>query len=461
MVTASHNPKADNGFKVYWGNGCQIIPPHDDGIAAAIMDNLEPATQYKYSGDDWAFTAEAAAATGKLQTGAAVLEALVSAYMTAISSLRFDGAAAAAVGADAVMATYTAMHGVGRPWVERAVQTFGIPRDSVSVVAVQADPDPEFPTVVFPNPEEKGALNCAQEWAVQHDCGLIVANDPDADRLAVAEFQKGDGKWHVFHGNEIGAMLGYWAIKKYLKAGGAAGEAAVIASVVSSRMLRAIARKEGIQYYDTLTGFKWIGNKAVELAGSGTSVLFGYEEALGYAYGDVVFDKDGVSAAAVLLEMAAVLRKNDDRGLLQQLNYLRAQYGDFVSYNYYIICHDGIVTDTCFADMRTGGAGGGYKLAFAGVKVTSIQDVTMGYDSTTSDKKLDMPATPGSHMVMYEFENGVSFTLRTSGTEPKIKWYTEVAAKTGAPRDSATNDLKAFVDAAIQEMLQCEKYGLK
>jgi phosphomannomutase len=143
------------------------------------------------------------------------------------------------------------------------------------------------------------------------------------------------------------------------------------------------------------------------------------------------------------------------------LNHLRDQYGDFVSYNYYVINNDTAVTDILFHELRTTGDAASYKRSFAGVDVVTIKDVTCGYDSSTADNSLDMPATPGSHMIMYEFANGVSFTLRTSGTEPKIKWYTEVAAKAGTKRQVASEELKTFVDAAIQEMLQCAKYGIK
>jgi len=457
MVTASHNPKADNGFKVYWGNACQIIPPHDDGIATAILETLIPEQDYKYLGDDWNITVKNAG--DKLRYGSSVLNQLVDDYIKDITSLRF--------GSDDITTDnypkvcYTAMHGVGKPWVQRSLAAFGLPVEKLEIVAAQADPDATFPTVSFPNPEEKGALDIAKEYAFKTDCTLVVANDPDADRLAVCEYQKDESKWVVFSGNEIGVLLGYWAMKRYSQNSGDPKTAAVIASVVSSRMLRAVAQKEGFQYYDTLTGFKHIGNKAVALQAAGISVLFGYEEAIGFAYGDVVFDKDGVSAAAVFVEMAACLAK-EGKNLAQQLAYLRSSYGDFVSYNAYKICHDSAITDKLFERLRQDGSGniGTYMSTFDGVAATSIKDVTLGFDSTTADNVLDMPATPGSHMIMYEFENGVSFTLRTSGTEPKIKFYTELAAASGIPRDQALMILQKFVDATVRDMLQTEKYGL-
>lgn len=206
-------------------------------------------------------------------------------------------------------------------------------------------------------------------------------------------------------------------------------------------------------------GFKWLGDCAIRLRAAGTPVIFLYEEALGYCIGDGC-DKDGVSAAAVFLEMAGVLAREQGLTVKQHLQNLYTTYGEFVSYNSYVVSHDKAVTQSLFVRLRTGGPEGGYWSECAGVKINAIKDITVGYDSTTPDKKSPLPVTPESEMIMFEFDNGVSVTLRTSGTEPKIKYYTEIAGRPGEPRSLAESVLHTFVDKLVDEMLQPDKYGL-
>lgn len=461
MVTASHNPKADNGFKVYWSNGAQIIPPHDAGIAAAILDNLQP----------WLDYASVDVLTHPLAKD--ISEEVGNAYFAALAKLASRPREVNA--SSPLKVAYTAMHGVGKKWMIRGFEEFGHP--PFHVVESQGEPDPQFPTVPFPNPEEKGALNQAQAFANANDCTLILANDPDADRLAAAErLPNTEGPsaapvWHVFTGNELGVLLGYWTILRWQQRKTEGSRAAVLASIVSSRMLRAIARAEGVLYEDTLTGFKWLGNRAQALRADGIDVLFTYEEALGYCVGDMLSDKDGVTAASVLMEMASILAAgwSDPFAAItnppiytvyELLQYLYKKYGLFVSYNSYVISRNPKVTDTIFANLRSSGPTGGYWTHAVGQKILSIQDVTKGYDSTAADLKSILPLTPDSHMIMFEFENGVSVTLRTSGTEPKIKYYTEIRGAAGNI-DHLRQELVTFVDALVEEMLQPAVYGLQ
>ena len=442
MVTASHNPKADNGYKVYWGNGSQIIPPHDSGIAASIMKNLQP-WQDNYD------------QTNVLHHPLCedVTDLITNAYYEKLASLctRKDENQTSSL-----KTIYTAMHGVGTPWIVKAFELFG--HSSPTLVSEQCNPDPEFPTVSFPNPEEKGALDLAIEKATSSGIGLIIASDPDADRLAVAEFQTDKNKWHIFSGNEIGTLLGSWSIEKYGKGG---NRKAVLASIVSSRMLKAIAESNGVEYYDTLTGFKWLGNRALDLRAEGVDVLFAYEEALGYSVGDVVSDKDGVAAASVFVEMASSLHSNAST-VYAHLQSLYQRYGEFVSLNSYVICHDPVIIASIFNRLRTGGPTGGYwEKACNGIAIVSIKDVTRGYDSSADPGSTPaIPATPDSEMIMFEFSNGCTVTLRTSGTEPKIKYYTEKRGVTGESRTDVQQSLNDFVESLVQEMLQPEKNGL-
>ena len=339
MVTASHNPPLDNGFKLYYNNGSQIIPPHDAGIAQAIVDNLMPwQPQFDTEG----------VLTHPLASD--VTTRIADSYYTTLPPLCSVGSALAV--------TYTAMHGVGARWIDRAFTVVG--HASVLSVPSQRDPDPTFPTVAFPNPEEKGALDQAMAYAEQQGSNLIIANDPDADRLAAAERQSSTSPWYVFSGNELGVLLAHWVIMQWKqkdKPSGVLGkpaQAAVLTTVVSSRMLKAIAEAEDVCYCETLTGFKWLGNKSSELTANGTTVLFSYEEALGYCVGDAVADKDGISAAVVFVHMASELRRLHNRSVLDHLRHLYGIYGQFVSYNGYVISHDSAVTDKIFARLRCG-----------------------------------------------------------------------------------------------------------
>lgn len=208
-------------------------------------------------------------------------------------------------------------------------------------------------------------------------------------------------------------------------------------------------------YTNLYTGFKWLGNKTSELRARGTPVIFSYEEALGFCAGSLVCDKDGVSAAAVLVELASHLAAQDPPTTLHaHLQSLYSHYGEFVSYNSYLFCYDPVTTDKIFARLREGGPGGGYWKECAGFPIVGIKDVTRGYDSTVEGGQSDLPMTPESHMIMFEFANGVTATLRTSGTEPKIKFYTEIAGRPGQLRGDLAATLRTFVDALVEEMLE-------
>jgi len=281
-VTASHNPKEDNGYKVYWNNGSQIIPPHDAGIAACIGENLEP----------WP-------SSWLLQTNQLVEDPfnfVMDNYFKEIREsvgIRTDAENASS----SVGIVHSAMHGVGHPFAQKIFEVFNLP--AYFPVEEQKDADPEFSTVKFPNPEEgKSALDLAIQTARRHNCRVILANDPDADRMAVAE-QNQDDTWKVYTGNETAALVGWWILRNYRKKHGKDVDLKncfMISSTVSSFILKSMAAKEGFQFVDTLTGFKWMGNKADELLKTGKEVLFAFEEAIGFMVSPAVLDKDGISA---------------------------------------------------------------------------------------------------------------------------------------------------------------------
>ncbi|KAG2216869.1 hypothetical protein INT45_009400 [Circinella minor] len=445
MITASHNPKQDNGYKVYWENACQIIPPHDKGIAETILDNLTP-WSWDYNLVD----------TSDL---AAEPEGVIDNYfkdLAELSRFRSDNEKST------LKFTYTAMHGVGAPFAKRAFEVFGLP--PFITVDEQIKPDPDFPTVEFPNPEEgKGSLSLSIQTADRNNAHLIVANDPDADRLAIAE--KINDEWKLFTGNQIGAVLGAACFEKAKASGIPIDKIAMVASTVSSKFLARMAEVEGFRFEEALTGFKWIGNKSMDLEKEGYHLAFAYEEAIGFTIGDLVKDKDGISALAFFAEWAVQL---NNRGLTvnQYLETLYAKYGYFVSENSYFICDDKQVIKTIFERIRYGhdqtqenlkSGIYAYPKQIAGVPVIGVRDLTVGYDSNTPDNKPTLPVSSSSEMITFRLKNNAVFTIRTSGTEPKIKYYSELR---GESEEQARKDLSQVVQAIGDDLVEYQQYDL-
>ncbi|KAG5848064.1 hypothetical protein ANANG_G00094430 [Anguilla anguilla] len=285
MVTASHNPKQDNGYKVYWDNGAQIIPPHDTGIASAIEESLEPWPQ---AWEDQ-LVRDSPLVKDPLQD-------IQREYFLAIQDVCFHRSINKS---SEVKFVHTSVHGVGHAFVQSAFQAFDL--RPPFAVPEQKEPDPEFPTVKYPNPEEgEGVLTLSFALADKEGATVVLANDPDADRLAVAEKQQ-SGQWRVFSGNELGALLGWWLFRCWRQKfpePSKVKDVYMLASTVSSKILRAIALKQGFHFEETLTGFKWMGNRAKQLLDQGRTVLFAFEEAIGYMCCPAVLDKDGTPVRA-------------------------------------------------------------------------------------------------------------------------------------------------------------------
>ncbi|XP_068144164.1 glucose 1,6-bisphosphate synthase [Drosophila tropicalis] len=454
QVTASHNPKQDNGYKVYWNNGAQIIPPHDVGIQEAIMKNLEPRSD---SWDDSAFCAN-----DLLEDP---YESVVPAYYDILKK-SISCPLMESNGKCKLSFTYTAMHGVGHPYVRTAFDKINL--KPFIPVREQIEPDPEFPTTPMPNPEEgKTSLELSIKTATENKSEIILANDPDADRLAVAEIGD-DGKYKLFNGNELGALLGWWSLENYKMRNPDAdiSKCSMIASTVSSKILKSMAEREGFTFHETLTGFKWMGNKAIEEEAAGKTVLFAFEEAIGFMVSTNVLDKDGISAAAHVSTMACYLRCKQCMTLQEKLRDIYETYGFHVSICSYLICHCPPVIKAIFERLRNfdNDQPNTYPTGILDdeFEIVHVRDLTTGYDSSTSDKKATLPISSSSQMITFTFKNGAVVTLRTSGTEPKIKYYAEMCGK---PEDKnwekLTNTLKRMVDAIVQEFYEPEKNGLE
>jgi len=394
MITASHNPAKDNGYKVYASNGCQINTPADLEISACIARNTKPST--------WNFLED-----NTLKEP--ILSRIKHQYIESVEkSVMFSGKPD-----DVPEFVYTPMHGVGLKYMCDALNSTGM-TNAMTVVLDQAYPDPKFPTVEFPNPEEKGALDRAIATADKNGIPLILANDPDADRFAVAE--KIAGRWHQFTGDQIGVLLGYHCFQRMDTV--EEGVDYMLTSTVSSQMLSFIAAEEGFSVAETLTGFKWLGNRTLDLRKAGKRVHFAYEEALGYMFPEVVLDKDGVTTAVNFLK--AVSAWGSPYSMLQQL-YER--YGYFETMNTYWKAAEVTLTKKTFEIIRSHGIP--YPKSLGNRLVSRWRDLTIGYDSATADHVPDLPTSKDEMITCWLSEissdQGIRFTIRASGTEPKVK----------------------------------------
>lgn len=438
MITASHNPAQDNGYKVYWSNGCQIIPPHDSGIAEAILENLEPVTWDTSVVDDDSLLVEGS--LGLVRDN--YFRAIRAAARPEDRPVSYD---------KGLKFVYTPLHGVGLTPMTLCMENLGLV-SQMTVVEAQAKADPDFPTVKFPNPEEKGALDLAMETADAASISLILASDPDADRLAVAE--KVAGTWHIFTGNELGLLIGGYMFERYPEAK-PREKLAMLASTVSSRALHALSVKEGFHFTETLTGFKWLGNVALDLESQGYDVVYAFEEALGYMMPQTVHDKDSITAAAVFLTAASHWSCQDltPYAKLQQMyEYL----GYFEDANTYLVSPSSVVTTAVFTAIRALGAP--HPSQIGSRRITRWRDLTTGYDSKSEDHVPDLPVDKSSQMITCELEGGGRFTVRGSGTEPKIKLYIECV---GESSEIAKKGAEEILGDLLREWFRPEENGLK
>lgn len=429
MVTASHNPREYNGYKAYWSNGAQIIPPVDTGIAAEIARAPAAKDVPRMSIDS---------ARGEKLVVSVPAE-VVAAYLERVRAMSVHAPSARGKGLRIV---YTPMHGVGGYLARRVFDQAGF--SQVAFVSEQEHPDPEFPTVLFPNPEEKGAMDLSFALGRKTGADLVLANDPDADRLAVAVPARGSASGYLqLSGNEVGALLGHYLLTEQADRG---PSRLVLASIVSSPLLGTIAKALGVAYEETLTGFKWIANRALDLEKTGKRFVFGYEEALGYTVGEIVRDKDGVSAAAMMAEMVAWLR-DQGRTLQDELESIHRTYGLFVSSQVSVTRPGASGVAEINAIMSRLRAS--RPRAFAGCEVAVVRDYEAQLETRVTDGRTARLTLPKSNVLAFELEGGSRIVARPSGTEPKIKFYFDVreGVRAGESMAEAETRANAVLDA--------------
>jgi phosphomannomutase len=415
QVTASHNPPRDNGYKVYLGDGAQIVPPADADIAARI-DAVGP-----LEGVERAPTGDRRVA----RVGSDLVEAYVAGAVRTVPRRS---------GPDrrALRVVYTPMHGVARDVLLAAFGRAEFP--APVVVPEQSDPDPDFPTVAFPNPEEPGALDLALVLAAERGADVVIANDPDGDRLAVAIPGRASGGLRALTGDEIGILLADWLLEP-----GSGGDRLVVTTVVSSSMLGRLAEARGVAFAETLTGFKWVIRPA--LARPELRFVYGYEEALGSCVGTLVRDKDGITAALAFADLVAA-EKERGRSVLDRLDDLARELGVHATAQRSIPFEglDGHARMQAAVDALADAPPG----TLIGVPVAQVEDLRRGER---------LPPTEG--IVLRA--DGLRLVVRPSGTEPKLKCYAEAVVpvagerpdELAAARAEGATSVAALLDAAV------------
>jgi phosphomannomutase len=406
MVTASHNPARDNGYKVYLGGadgGSQIVPPADAAIAAEIVR----------------VAAGSISALPRSGEFGSAPESVITEYVRQTAGL--------AAAPSALRVVYTAMHGVGWETVAAVFEAAGFA--APITVAAQLLPDADFPTVAFPNPEEPGALDLAFETAEKAGADLIIANDPDADRVAVGVPDAGaPGGWRRLSGNEVGWLLGWRAARRLDEAH---SSSALACSLVSSPALGAIARHHRLDFVETLTGFKWISRVG--------GLAFGYEEALGYLVDpEKVRDKDGISAAVEVIGLFTELAVAGTT-LTQHLIEFAATFGGYASSQISIRMSEPAQIARTMARLRAE-----LPTSVSGIRVERIDDFAEGFE-----------AFPPSELLRVHLEGGGRVIVRPSGTEPKLKCYLDAVSEdgSGAARITAAEATVAKLDAGMRALL--------
>ena len=420
ILTASHNPKEYNGYKAYWDDGAQMIAPHDENVITEVM-NIKNVNDIKFEGNN-----ELIQIIGK-EVDRMFLEKIKTLILSPEAIERNKD----------LKIVYTPIHGTGIKLIPDALRSFGF--TNIIDVPEQNMISGNFPTVVSPNPEEPAALAMAVQKARETDADIVMASDPDADRIGIA-IKDDKGEWILVNGNQTFLIFIYYLITKWKELGRLTGNEYVVKTIVTTEVMADVARKNGVEYYDCFTGFKWIAAVMRENEGKKT-YIGGGEESYGFLAEDFVRDKDAVSACALMAEIAA-WAKDNGKTLFQLLQDIYIEYGYGKEKGISVVRKGKSGAEEIVQMMKN------YRenppKEIAGSKVATIKDfktLKMTDVATGTITDLDMPAT--SNVLQFFTEDGTKISVRPSGTEPKIKFYIEVRGEMKTRADYAQADEKA------------------
>lgn len=430
VLTASHNPKEYNGYKAYWNDGAQLVPPHDKNVIVEV-EKISSVDEVKWSGGEANITA-----LGK---------EMDEAYLDMVKTLSVYPDVCAAQ--HDLKIVYTPIHGTGITLVPAILQRFGF--TNVHVVAEQSNPDGNFPTVVYPNPEERETMGIGLKNAKEMDADILLGTDPDSDRVAIG-IKNSKGEWVLMNGNQTAVLAFNYMIEARKAKGIAQANDMVIKTIVTTDMIDVIAKENNVACYNVLTGFKWIASMIAAKEGKENYVIGG-EESFGLMIGDKVRDKDAISAVALLCEMAAY-EKSKGRSLYDKMIDMYLQYGlykeDLVS-----ITKKGMNGAAEIADMMKGYRNNPPTI-LDGVAVTELLDYEMQTGKNLATGKTWTIDLPKSNVLQFVLADGSKISARPSGTEPKIKFYFSVkgSVSNAAAFEAAEKSLDEKIARIVKEM---------
>jgi len=428
VITASHNPKEYNGYKVYWNDGSQVVAPHDKNIITEVNKITSP-EEVKFAGDP-----------GRIHI---IGKEVDDAYLAEVKKLSINPAAIQQQHDLGIV--YTPIHGSGIKLVPPALAEFGF--TNVSVVQAQATPDGNFPTVQSPNPEEKSAMQLALDQAKAQNADIVLATDPDADRVGVG-VKNDKGEWVLLNGNQTAALLTHYMLSARQKAGKAQPNDFIVYTIVTSEILGDIAKHYQVKSYRTLTGFKYIAGLIRDLAGQ-ENYICGGEESYGFLIGDFVRDKDAVTACALVAEMAAVA-KGQGRTLYEEMQRMYAEYGLYVE-DLISLTKKGQRGAEEIQEMMAG-LRQNPPQTLAGSPVVEIRDYQTGKINHLQSGQQESTGTESSNVLQFITAAGDKISARPSGTEPKIKFYFSVKEPLASVADYEPTHKKA--EAKIQRIIE-------
>lgn len=437
MVTASHNPPEYNGYKVYGDDGGQLPPKQADALTN-FVNSVEDELSIEVTGK------EELLANGLLQY---IGEDIDQIYLENVAKIQLNKEIVEKVGEE-LKIVFTPLHGTANKLVQEGLKQFGF--KNVTVVKEQEHPDPNFSTVKSPNPEEHAAFELAIKYGKEIDADILLGTDPDSDRLGVA-VKNAEGEYQVLTGNQTGAVMLHYLLSQKAEKGLLPENGIVLKTIVTSEIGRAIAESFGVPTFDTLTGFKFIGEKIKEYEKTGKhTFLFGYEESYGYLIGDFVRDKDAVQAAIFAAEVAAFY-KAQEKSLYDALMEIFEKYG------YY---------KEALSSLTLKGKDGAEQIAnileefrsnppkeIAGIRVTAVEDYKASIRKQLSNGKLNPISLPKSNVLKYFLEDGSWFCVRPSGTEPKCKFYFAVKGSSLNESEQLVNNLQQAVMEKVHHIV--------